>query len=270
MQFTTAEPGTSPAVAAGGATGVTSTGATLNGTVNPNGQNTTYHFAYGTAAGQYTSSTADTVAGSGNSPQTVTATVSGLAPSTTYHFIVVATNASGTVNGPDQTFTTSAAPSSPNNPGPPQNGQPSTGPGPTKPATLQAPTCSLTSTGNAVLLKAPKKKAKAKGKTKATKPGTLTLKATCNQAASITLRGVLTETGKKPKHGKAKTSKFNLGPVFGSAKPGAPTTLTIQLPAAALSALKGGAKESIVFTLSATNANGKAQASATVGHLVGR
>src|SRR5207249_1271033 len=50
--------------------------------------------------------------GSGTSPVAVSAYVEGLAPSTTYHFRIVASNAGGSGNGEDQTFTTnSSAPS---------------------------------------------------------------------------------------------------------------------------------------------------------------
>jgi hypothetical protein len=115
-----------------------------------------------------------------------------------------------------------------------------------------------------VLLKKPKK-----GKSKGAKPGTLTLKAKCNQAATVTLSGALTENGKEPAHGKAKAKKFNLGPVQSNVQAGGATSLTVQFPAAALNALKSGAAESVVFTLTAGNANGKGQASATIGHLQG-
>ena len=92
---------------------------------------------------------------------------------------------------------------------------------------------------------------------------------TCNQGVNLTLQGVLTRPGKKPKHGKAKPIKLNLPGVSGRGNAGAPTTLSIQLPAAALSALAAHAPESIVLTLTATNANGTGRASATVGHLQG-
>ena len=48
----------------------------------------------------------DASAGAGAGAQAVAATVAGLGPSTTYHFRVVATNASGTTYGPDATFST--------------------------------------------------------------------------------------------------------------------------------------------------------------------
>jgi hypothetical protein len=49
-------------------------------------------------------------AGSGSSPVSVSGALSGLAPSTTYHYRLVATNADGTATGDDATFTTAAAP----------------------------------------------------------------------------------------------------------------------------------------------------------------
>lgn len=100
--------GTAPTVTTTAATGITSTAATLNGTVNPNGQSTTYYFQYGTTTA-YGTNTTSTSAGSGSTSVAVSANLSGLAPSTTYHFRLVATNASGTTNGLDQSFTTSAS-----------------------------------------------------------------------------------------------------------------------------------------------------------------
>ena len=49
--------------------------------------------------------------------------LSGLAPGTTYHFRVVATNGIGTTNGADQTFTTSPASAGGNGSGPPPAAQ---------------------------------------------------------------------------------------------------------------------------------------------------
>src|SRR5205823_3588438 len=48
-------------------------------------------------------------AGSGTSNQPVSAKLSGLTANATYHYRLVAANASGTTNGADQTFTTSPA-----------------------------------------------------------------------------------------------------------------------------------------------------------------
>jgi hypothetical protein len=94
-----------PTVVTGSATGVTSTSATLTGTVNPNGQATTYHFDYGRTV-TYGGRTPDTAAGSANTATSVTAALTGLARKTLYHYRLVATNPSGTTVGADATFTT--------------------------------------------------------------------------------------------------------------------------------------------------------------------
>lgn len=107
--FTTLGP---PVVTTGAATGISQTGATLNGTVNPTGQPTQSHFEFGTTT-SYGLSSADVSAGSGQTPSAVSAAIAGLSPGTTYHYRLVATNASGTVNGLDQVFTTAATGTSP-------------------------------------------------------------------------------------------------------------------------------------------------------------
>ena len=86
--------------------------ATLAGSTTPRSQATTYYFEYGPTTA-YGTQTAPTSAGSGSTPQAVSAPISGLTPQSTYHFRVVATNASGTTTGADQTFTTDAAPALP-------------------------------------------------------------------------------------------------------------------------------------------------------------
>ena len=96
-----------PAATTGAAGAVTATGATLNGTVSPNKEDTTYRFEYGTST-SYGSQTTPATQG-GNPTKAVSASVSGLAPSTTYHFRLIATNASGTATGADAQFTTLAA-----------------------------------------------------------------------------------------------------------------------------------------------------------------
>src|SRR5262249_3281121 len=48
--------------------------------------------------------------GSGTTSSNVNATISDLVPGTTYHYRLVATNASGTTNGSDGVFTTSGSP----------------------------------------------------------------------------------------------------------------------------------------------------------------
>jgi len=99
-----------PTVVTGSATSVTPTSATLNGAVNPNGQATTWYFEYGTSAG-YGSKTPAKSAGAGASSVSVPSSVTGLKAATTYHYRLVATNASGTSFGGDQTLSTSFPPS---------------------------------------------------------------------------------------------------------------------------------------------------------------
>jgi uncharacterized repeat protein (TIGR01451 family) len=96
---------TAPTATTGVATGIGTTGATLNGTVDPNGQTTTAHFDYGLTAGYGLTAS---VSGdfTGTTTQAVTASLTGLTAETTYHFRVAATNALGATNGLDQTFTT--------------------------------------------------------------------------------------------------------------------------------------------------------------------
>jgi hypothetical protein len=91
------------------ASAMTPNSATLNDVVNPNGADTKYHFEYGTDM-SYGSSTADADAGSAPGEVAAPAPATGLQPSTTYHFRVVADNGvDGAVTGADATFTTGPA-----------------------------------------------------------------------------------------------------------------------------------------------------------------
>ncbi len=98
-----------PSVTTGDASDVTRSAATVSGTVNPNGQDANYHFEYGTGT-SYGQSTSSSDAGSGSVAVPVTASLSGLDPDTTYHYRLVAANASGTTPGGDLTFTTNGSP----------------------------------------------------------------------------------------------------------------------------------------------------------------
>jgi phosphodiesterase/alkaline phosphatase D-like protein len=93
---------TSPAAA------ITATSATLAGKVDPHGCATTYTFEYGLTAA-YGHMTAAASAGAATGSVAVTSAVIGLAPNTTYHFRIDATNAAGTSPGSDVAFTTSTA-----------------------------------------------------------------------------------------------------------------------------------------------------------------
>jgi len=108
MTFTTLGP--PPTVVTTAATGVGSTTATVNGTVNANNVTTTVTFNYG-----LTTSYGSTVPGvpatvNGNTVTPDAAALSGLAPNSTYHFQISGTSANGTSNGNDMTFTTLGSP----------------------------------------------------------------------------------------------------------------------------------------------------------------
>jgi hypothetical protein len=108
-----------PTATSAPASNVNNTGATLNGSVNPNGTATNYAFQYGptTAYGEETTVSS---AGNGSSSVAQVAAVTGLRPGTTYHYRIIAfdasTAASSPVLGADETFTTTGtapAPSAP-------------------------------------------------------------------------------------------------------------------------------------------------------------
>ena len=98
-----------PSALTGPVTSVGPTTATATGTVNPNGQATTWYVEYGTST-SYGTKTANVNAGSGTANAGVSASLTGLTPATTYHYRVVATNSSGTARGADGIFATSSAP----------------------------------------------------------------------------------------------------------------------------------------------------------------
>jgi hypothetical protein len=96
-----------PDVVTNAATLVSSSSATLNGTVNPLGQGSTYQFQLG-ADTNYGFTQVVESAGSGTSPLAVSVNLSGLHPGTTYHFRLIGGNGSGTALGADRTFTTAS------------------------------------------------------------------------------------------------------------------------------------------------------------------
>jgi macrolide-specific efflux system membrane fusion protein len=108
----TADEGGAPSVSTDGASSVTTSEAVLNATINTNGGATTYYFEYGTTDAFGDTTPVLTIAapsGSAASTSTqVSAQISGLSPSTTYIFTVIAsnTNVSGASEGEALTFTT--------------------------------------------------------------------------------------------------------------------------------------------------------------------
>jgi hypothetical protein len=104
--FTTAS---APSVATAAATGVSPTTATLSGTVNPNGRETSWYFEYGTST-SYGTKTPAKSAGAGSASVGVTVPLTGLAAGKTFHFRLVATSDAGTSRSADRTFVTTGAP----------------------------------------------------------------------------------------------------------------------------------------------------------------
>jgi len=96
-----------PVVITNPATLVASFSATLNGLVDPHGLSTTVYFQYGPTTSYGSTTPGQTK--NGNTYQSVSANISGLAASTTYHFRIVATNSGGTRYGSDSSFTTLSA-----------------------------------------------------------------------------------------------------------------------------------------------------------------
>jgi len=92
------------------ATSVTDSSAELNGTIDTYGGQTTYHFEYGPtrAYGSRVPNDGEAPAGTSRTPRTVSRSISGLQPGTTYHFRLVARNPAGVTEGPDRTFVTAA------------------------------------------------------------------------------------------------------------------------------------------------------------------
>ncbi len=92
-------------VTTAGATGISQHGASVAGTVNPEGALVSdCHVEYGTTTAYGAQTPCASSPGEGASPVSVGATLSGLTAGTTYHFRVVATNSGGPANGADQSF----------------------------------------------------------------------------------------------------------------------------------------------------------------------
>lgn len=101
-----------PTAVTGQATNVGLTIATPTGSVNPNSSPTAYRFVYGKTT-SYGSSTASKSAGGGLAALGVSASLTGLAPATTYHYKLLASSVAGSAQGADRTFTTRPAEKNP-------------------------------------------------------------------------------------------------------------------------------------------------------------
>lgn len=96
-----------PTVATTGTSAVDANNATLEGTVDPEGNPVDYRFDWGLDRNYGNSTSGGPVASAGSFSDQI----GGLTPATTYHFRIVGSNSdgSGSINGNDRTFTTDAA-----------------------------------------------------------------------------------------------------------------------------------------------------------------
>ena len=96
-----------PAVTTGDPTSITLTGATLNGTVNPNGAATVAWFEYGPDPNLSSITVTDNQnLGSGRDPVAMDNTLSGLDTGVTFYYRVVAASVEGVVEGAIKSFST--------------------------------------------------------------------------------------------------------------------------------------------------------------------
>ncbi len=106
LTFTT--PGAAPSLHAE-ASGIGTEQATLRGAIDPENQAVSdYHFQWGTDT-SYGNTTPTGTLPSGHEPVPVAIQLGGLSPGQTYHYRLIATNATGTTTGPDRTFATPAS-----------------------------------------------------------------------------------------------------------------------------------------------------------------
>jgi hypothetical protein len=99
------------------------------------------------------------------------------------------------------------------------------------------------------------------------KPGRLKLRFRCDQGAAVSVRGTVTERIPKTANKKARTKRFTVKAAHATATAGHDGTVTVTLPAGALSALRKHRRESAAFTLTATGPHGVGRATATVRRL---
>ncbi|OYW71797.1 MAG: hypothetical protein B7Z37_26730 [Verrucomicrobia bacterium 12-59-8] len=105
--FTTPMP--APIIVLEEPSGVTSTTATINGTVNPNGYETTAQILYGQTT-SYGSTAAVTLSpNNGTTPQNVNVELGALLPGTLYYYVLSTTNSSGASTTSSGSFTTPTA-----------------------------------------------------------------------------------------------------------------------------------------------------------------
>ncbi len=112
LTFTTAPASpvtTPPAIGGESARFVNGTGAVIEAEINPHGGEATYEVQYGTSSSYGQSMPGPVAIAPATSAQGTIVSLVGLAPGTTYHYRLAATNQAGTSYGPDATFTTTGA-----------------------------------------------------------------------------------------------------------------------------------------------------------------
>jgi hypothetical protein len=107
--FTTSPSYPAPLAVTGAASGVSQNGATISGTVNPQGFRATYEFQLGVDT-SYGAQIFGEASG-GSEPRELTLGLAHLQPETTYHYRLLAIGVGGTSYGADGTFATTGFPS---------------------------------------------------------------------------------------------------------------------------------------------------------------
>ena len=104
---------TPPVATTGAAEAITETGATLTGTVDRNGPETTYFFEYGTSGAYGLTTPVTAVPEDAADPLTVKVPITGLTRDTLYHYRLVAQDPDGISRGADRTLRTAPGPRPP-------------------------------------------------------------------------------------------------------------------------------------------------------------
>jgi hypothetical protein len=107
-------------IATGSSAAISTSAATLTGSVNPGGARVKVHFEFGTTLG-YGASTPDQLTAVASAPVGFNAALAGLPAGTTIHYRAVAVSDFATITGADQTFTTASNPPPPPPPPPAGN-----------------------------------------------------------------------------------------------------------------------------------------------------
>jgi hypothetical protein len=241
------------------ASNITTTSATLNGRVNPNGADVTdCHFEYGTTIAYGLQAPCVPAAPiSGSSDVAVSAAVTGLTPGATYHYRLVAANSGGPANGADVFFRTLAARTCATDPSlcPPPVRTCATDPSlcPPPPVRTCATDPSLcpppppppaTCATNAALCRATLALA---GGTASVSRGSASVRVNCTGDTGGTCRGSLTlkarvrTTVRRGRRTVTRTRTITVGTASYSVAVGSSASLRVTLSSAAKSALKKGA-----------------------------